>query len=107
MFSHERMSRHHSFLMVAAVTAMLLASVGAGAQQPEPTLTLPEAMRQALESNPQQVSQRLEVAKSENELRAARGAKMPSARSDRLDHALRLSHLRAFHPGTGRVPAAR
>ena len=55
MFSHERMSRHHSFLMVAAVTAMLLASVDAGAQQPELTLTLPEAMRQALESNPQQV----------------------------------------------------
>jgi outer membrane protein len=78
MFSHERMSRHYFFPMVAAVTTLLLASVAAGAQQPEPTLTLPEAMRQALESNPQQVSQRLEVAKSENELRAARGAKMPS-----------------------------
>src|SRR5512134_2852874 len=78
MFSHERLSRHYYLPMVAAVTTMLLASMGAGAQQPEPTLTLPEAMRQALESNPQQVSQRLEVTKSENELRAARGAKMPS-----------------------------
>ncbi|BAV34402.1 transporter [Sulfuricaulis limicola] len=58
--------------------AALLASMGAGAEEASSTLTLPGAIRQALDFNPQQVSQRLEVAKSENELRAARGAKLPS-----------------------------
>jgi outer membrane protein len=73
----ERLILFHT-VSIVYVLAMLLASAVARAEQAGQTLTLPEAIRQALESNPQQVSQRLEVAKSENELRAARGAKMPT-----------------------------
>jgi len=78
MFRHERRSGGKPILVAVAVTTLLFANAGARAQEPAPTLTLPEAIRQALESNPKQVSQRLEVQKSENEQRAAHGAKMPS-----------------------------
>lgn len=61
--------------------AFLLLVLGAGsvtAEEGAAKLTLSGAIQQALQANPGQITQRLEVQRSESEERAARGARMPS-----------------------------
>ena len=70
--NEQRRRRHLAFLL------LLLAAGPARAQDSAAALTLPDAIEQALQANPGQISQRLEVQKSESEERAARGARLPS-----------------------------
>lgn len=62
------------------IVAMIVVSLGSGADAAEPmlVLTLPQAIDQALAQNPNQVSQRLEVDKAGAQQKAARGAQWPT-----------------------------
>jgi outer membrane protein len=62
------------------ILAMMLAGLGSGAYAAEPAavLTLPQAIHQALEQNPKQISQRLDVDKAGAQQQAARGAQWPT-----------------------------
>ena len=57
--------------------ALLLATGSVQAQETTIALSLPDVIQQALQANPGQIAQRLEVQRSESEERAARGARMP------------------------------
>jgi outer membrane protein TolC len=62
----------------ALSVVLILAATTAGAAAAEAPLTLPEVLREALEANPRQSVQRLEVDKAEQARQAARGARWPS-----------------------------
>jgi outer membrane protein len=79
MYGNDRALSRHILLVVVVAAAVLLIATGVQAQVPasESTLTLPDAIATALQQNPTQVSQRLELKKAEREQDAAHGAYWP------------------------------